>query len=87
MFRIANYIESGVWVLVAFGITWWGFKRADWQRKPVICAAFVLVAFGASDIVEADTGAWWRPWWLLLWKAMCIIMFLATMLRVRKRQK
>ncbi len=86
MFRIANYVESGVWVLVAIGIVWWGFRRANWRRRPVICAAIVLVAFGGSDIVEADTGAWWRPWWLLLWKSLCILLFLVAILRARKRQ-
>ena len=42
-----------------------------WRRLGVI-AAVTLVVFGLSDAVELYTKAWWRPWWLLVWKAACI---------------
>ena len=32
-------------------------------------------AFGISDFVEIHTGAWYRPWWLLAWKATCVAGF------------
>jgi hypothetical protein len=35
-------------------------------------AAGTFVLFGASDLIEVRTGAWWRPWWLLAWKAACV---------------
>ena len=35
-------------------------------------AAATLTLFGLSDIVEIQTGAWWQPWWLLVWKGACI---------------
>ncbi len=31
--------------------------------------------FGVSDLVEIYIQAWWRPWWLLVWKASCILGF------------
>ncbi|MBE7458640.1 MAG: hypothetical protein KJ057_17160 [Phycisphaerae bacterium] len=40
-----------------------------------------FLAFGASDVVEADTGAWWRPWWLLAWKAACLAVLLTLLIR------
>jgi hypothetical protein len=36
-------------------------------------AAAVLLAFGGSDVVETRTGAWWHPWWLLVWKGLCVV--------------
>jgi hypothetical protein len=33
--------------------------------------------FGLSDLVEVTTGAWWRPWWLLAWKAACLLGLIA----------
>lgn len=37
-----------------------------------LALAIVLVMFGISDVVENHTGAWWRPWWLLVWKTVCV---------------
>lgn len=72
---IGNQLEASVWFLVALvclfkaprdnsNVAWLGIVAA---------AAFVL--FGVSDIVEIQTGAWWRPWWLLAWKAGCVLTF------------
>jgi hypothetical protein len=35
------------------------------------------VPFGLSDLVESQTGAWWTPWWLFAWKALCVLGLLA----------
>ena len=45
----------------------------------LLAATFVL--FGLSDVVELQTGAWWRPWWLLVWKAACITVLVCAALR------
>ncbi|MCB1230017.1 MAG: hypothetical protein KDN19_07120 [Verrucomicrobiae bacterium] len=47
-------------------------------------AAVAFLAFGASDLVEIQTGAWWKPWWLLLWKAACIVGLFALWLHFRR---
>lgn len=51
-----------------------------WYRLParkagglILPAAFL--AFGCSDWIEMHTGAWWKPWWLLLLKATCVTIF------------
>ncbi|HEY8665306.1 MAG TPA: hypothetical protein VIL86_01515 [Tepidisphaeraceae bacterium] len=50
-------------------------------------AAGVLVVFGASDWFEAKTdNEWWHPWWLLLWKAACVIA-LATIAVIAYRRE
>jgi hypothetical protein len=75
-FQLANRLEMLVWLGVALGLAWLTWRRRV-PRWPGGLGAAVLVAFGASDLVEADTGAWWTPWWLLLWKAGCIAMLVA----------
>ena len=53
-------------------------------------AAVTFCAFGVSDIVEVETGAWWRPWWLLVWKGLCIVVLLVLLwqhYRAGKRTK
>jgi len=76
MFKTANYVEAVLWLAIglAFGARAL-LKRNGWRTECGI-AALAFVLFGVSDIVEATTGAWWRPWWLLIWKAACLCVFL-----------
>lgn len=68
-----NYLEAGFWSLFALGF----FVRAlrgerRWRRDQLILA-LAFAGFGLSDWIEAGTGAWWRPWWLLVLKAACLL--------------
>ncbi|QDV31830.1 hypothetical protein Spb1_37750 [Planctopirus ephydatiae] len=51
--------------------------------------AIALVLFGLSDAVEIGSGAWWRPWWLLAWKATCVIAIsvIGSVLYLRSRER
>lgn len=51
--------------------------------------AIALVLFGLSDAVEIWSGAWWRPWWLLAWKAACVITVsvIGSVLYLRSRER
>jgi hypothetical protein len=42
--------------------------------------------FGVSDLVEAQTGAWWEPWWLFVMKAACVLVFVLAW-RAHRRQE
>ncbi|MEM7809689.1 MAG: hypothetical protein AAF561_16385, partial [Planctomycetota bacterium] len=77
-FVVANVVEAGLWVVVAVLVL------AKWRHVP---AAIVLVLFGTSDLVETQTGAWWRPTWLFAWKAACVIALLAFVLRAWRTKK
>ena len=68
-FEIANYVEAGVWVGMAVWCAVRGYRRGQWRTWVL---AGVLVIFGVSDVVEVRTGAWYRPWWLLVWKGVCV---------------
>lgn len=76
-FVYANYVEAALWLTLAAGTAAAvGLGRISSRRAPVaILAAATLAAFGVSDLVETPTGAWWRPWWLLGWKAACVATF------------
>lgn len=68
-----NALEACLWWAIAGGLVW---RRARWpadRRGPGWALVLAFVAFGASDLIEVGTGAWWRPWPLLLLKAACVV--------------
>ena len=74
LFRTLNYAEAGLWIVVGVGFAVRAASRAGGAaRRSCLAAAITLLAFGASDVVETRTGAWWHPWWLLVWKGVCVI--------------
>ena len=80
-----NLIEGIFWIVIGacFAIALLWPKR----RAAKGLAAITFVAFGCSDFVECYTGAWWRPWWLLAWKATCIcIMVLQLVAHIRHKK-
>ena len=72
---IGNAVEACVWWLLASVLMGIGWRNTTYRRH-CLQAAGVLVAFGFSDVVEIQTGAWWRPWWLLVWKGACLLAML-----------
>ena len=63
-----NLIE-GIWWI---GLGVWLMSIAAISKYYKTVLAIILILFGISDFVEMVTGAWWQPWWLLAWKALCI---------------
>ena len=86
-FVLSNRIEAGVWTAIAVGMAVAALLKRGVVRRDSIVAAVTFVLFGGSDLVEATTGAWWRPWWLLLWKAACLFAFLVLLGRYVRRRK
>ena len=80
-FRTANYIEAGLWGLISIGFVVYAIAPRTTKRATALVAAATFLAFGLSDVVETHTGAWWRPWWLLAWKGLCIAVFFALLSR------
>lgn len=70
------WIGLGAWVLLT--------RRMVRGRRQVALAVF-LIAFGVSDCVEMRTGAWWTPWWLLVWKAVCVGVFLVISFTIKRK--
>jgi hypothetical protein len=84
-FRVANQIECVFWNCFGLGFLLSAVKPS--YRRLKLLAGLVLVVFGISDFVEADTGAWWDPWWLLLWKSACVLALAAMLFLYMKRQR
>jgi len=81
---IGNYIEGVFWTIVGIVLVIAGKRANRTYRVLSIVASSVLIVFGISDFVEAQTGAWWRPLWLLVWKASCIVVLASCYWRYRR---
>jgi hypothetical protein len=67
---VFNAIEA-VWWFACGGLMWRFSQRHAIHRTLARCTAIALLTFGASDVIEVFTGAWWRPWWLAVIKIAC----------------
>ena len=86
-FVLSNHIEAGLWILIGVGMAVGAAVQGGIARKDFIVAAITFALFGGSDVVEATTGAWWRPWWLFAWKAACVLAFLVLLVRYSRRKR
>ena len=77
-FRWVNLGEAALWVALGLCVLVLS-RRTRWH----LGLAATLIAFGISDVVETQTGAWWRPPWLLAWKAACLVGFVVLYARRR----
>ena len=67
-----NMIEGVFWVVFSLPF-WWGLlRKGERRRRFCLFGAVVFVVFGGSDFYEAQTGAWYKPWWLIVWNGACI---------------
>lgn len=87
MHAVGNFIEAGFWLLVAFLCVGFARRRQGCVRVRLWQAAIAFAVFGGSDWVEAYTGAWWRPWWLFVWKAVCVVLLLLLAVDHYRRQR
>ena len=79
--RDGNLIEAGVWFFLALALIAYTLRSPTRVRPTLWTLALTLAIFGGSDLVEARTGAWWKPWWLFVWKAACVIVLLFGFVR------
>jgi len=68
-----NYIEAFIWFCFAIGFAVNAGKTSGKTRINRVITTLSFLLFGGSDIVEVQTGAWWSPWWLFVWKASCVL--------------
>ena len=68
-----NIIEGIFWIGVSLIFFLSACKRREQHRLFCIYGGVVFVVFACSDFYEAQTGAWWEPWWLILWNAGCCL--------------
>ena len=82
--RTGNLVEAGFWVVFGLILATTASRQLPAYRKLGAAACVVSILFGLSDLVEAGTGAWWRPWWLLVWKGFCVTGLVLCFLRYRQ---
>ncbi len=85
-FVLLNRLEACLWIGMAVAISLSLSVRHRWTAFRLIGVVTLLV-FGASDLVEATTGAWWRPWWLFAWKTTCVLSFAGWLWDERCRRR
>ena len=85
-FSDSNYAECCLWCAIGVGFGIAAFRLSGKSRRDACIALVTFILFGVSDYVEAHTGAWWRPWWLLVWKGLCILVLLILYVRYRQRR-
>jgi hypothetical protein len=68
-----NYLEALIWFLFGIGFAVNAGTRSGRTRINRLITTLNFFLFGCSDIVEVQTGAWWSPWWLFVWKASCVL--------------
>jgi hypothetical protein len=86
--EVFNYIEVALWPAMGLVLAVYGLRQRGGVRRDCLLAAVVLVAFGASDWFEANTGnEWWHPWWLFLWKAACVLALITLVALAWRRRR
>ncbi len=84
--RIFNLSEAALWFIIAIVLIIRlrpPIRLAQTFWRWLLPLAFLV--FGISDLIESQTGAWWHPWWLLVMKSACVVVFLLAWLRHRKK--
>jgi len=84
-FTVFNACEGVLWVGIAigFGVV---FARRRQDADLMLAAGLLFLTFGISDFVEIRTGGWYKPWWLLAWKASNLLAFVAVYALFRRRR-
>ena len=80
-----NLCEGLLWILIGVGFVVLLRKREHADLR--LAASVLFVTFGVSDFVEMWSGGWYRPWWLLAWKAadICGLVLLYALFRKRRK--
>jgi hypothetical protein len=86
-FESSNYAEAALWGAIGVAFSLVALRTRKAIRGRCAAASVALLAFGGSDVVEASTGAWWDPWWLLLWKAACVGVLAALVFDYYRRRR
>ena len=81
-----NAIEAVIWMAGAAWFLFLALRRRTSLKRAFLIFAVTLFVFGISDVIETQTGAWYRPWGLFVLKAICVL-FIAGCLAVFFRNR
>jgi len=71
-FKTFNFVEGINWLIL--GIFFLTLSKIIPQKykKLALFTSLILILFGITDFIEIRTGAYWIPWWLLVWNIFCV---------------
>ena len=81
-----NLFEVYLWSIMGIGFLIAAAVKPENQWS-ADAAGIMLILFGVSDWIELSTGAWWKPWWLFVWKAICVLSLVILGVAAYQRQK
>jgi hypothetical protein len=81
-----NLAEAGLWFVISLVLAARAAFGAGNARFTLSLLAGAFFVFGVSDLIEARTGAWWDPLWLLAMKACCLLTFLFGFWKYRQQK-
>jgi hypothetical protein len=70
---VFNACEAGLWLTCAAVVVVRYRRAAVGTRRVARVMALFFILFGVSDLIEIETGAWWRPPALLIFKGACLV--------------
>jgi hypothetical protein len=73
--NIGNLIEAALWTVISLVFACRAATAEPSFRRVFAMLAAAFLVFGISDLIESRTGAWWRPPWLFVMKAACVLVF------------
>ena len=82
-----NGCEALVWMTLAIVIHTRNRRAAVEIRRLAYGLSVFLVLFAVSDVIEMRTGAWWRPWGLLIFKGICLAALVPLFFALVQRQR
>ena len=85
--QVVNVLEALLWIAIGIALSIVAFTKPAFLRRRCLLGAAAFIFFGASDLIEAWSGAWWRPWWLLIWKGICLLVLLILLFDYYRRRR
>lgn len=79
-----NAIEVVLWGTIGLWLVMLNSLRGGYYRNCGLLIGFFFLSFAITDGLEIETGAWWSPWWLLIWKILNITGFLIGYIQYKK---
>ena len=64
--------EAALWAVVGAIVLMRSRMASSGDRRIGTAAGLAFFAFAGTDLVEVRTGAWYRPWWLFVYNALCV---------------
>jgi hypothetical protein len=80
---VFNCLEALLWMSISVAVFRKSRGTPATTRLGAVASLWFFL-FGVSDLFEAYTGAWWRPWPLLVLKGACVTSLLVCGILYRK---